>query len=82
METKRGDTHLLHAGWPNGHWFHRPKIGWEILEPIENRDGLDGLEGGAVALGISLSTLRAASSESGTLRPTCLGAKRAPKVLH
>lgn len=45
METKSGDTHLLHEGWPNGRWFQRPKIGWKILEPFENRDGLDGLEG-------------------------------------
>lgn len=44
METKSGDTLLLHAGWPNGHWFQRPETGWEISEPIENRDGLDRLE--------------------------------------
>lgn len=33
------------TGWPNGHWFQRPEIGWEVSEPTENRDGLGGLEG-------------------------------------
>lgn len=85
METKSGDALLLQSGWPSGHWFQRPETGWEILEPIENRDGLDGLERVEEArsrwvspfLHSGLPTL-----ESGTLRSTCLGAKMAPKVLH
>lgn len=84
METKSGDTHLPHEGWPNGRWFQRPEIGWKILEPFENRDSLDGLEEEEEARSRWVFPFLHSGPPtlSGTLRPTCLGAKRAPKVLH
>lgn len=82
--NKRPDAHLLRAGWPGGRGLQGPRRVEDVRASYEGRPlrRLSGRRGGAVARGISLSTLRAANSESGTLWPACLGAKRALKVLH
>ena len=67
-----------------GHWFQRPEPRWKILEPAEKGDRTDGLVGeeGARSRWVSPFLHSGPPTQPGALRPTCLGAKRAPKVLH
>lgn len=64
--------------------FQRPEPGWKTSEPVEKGDRTDGLEGEeeARALWVSPFLHSGPPAQPGTLRPTRLGAKRAPKVLH